>query len=239
MRKSAKAAATARRNPTVSRVKPVETELGRKRAIDQSNCNKDFSCLKGSARASSRSKAMPSCECQSRRRHVAEEFLQRTADARYQAIGRSRQYPHHWCRRHRRPHCRSADWAWRLISRARAVPVLDNTGSAQKNGAATSHVRLAARPEDLGAVRITAGAADLLLACDMMVAAGPTVLSALERDVTRAVVNTYLQPMASFVTNSDIDFEGPAMRRVLRAALGDGKYRFHRWNRLSHRAGRR
>ena len=70
--------------------------------------------------------------------------------------------------------------------------VLDFTGLAQKNGAVMSHVRLAPKPEDLHAVRIAAGGANLVLGCDMVVAASPAALSRIEPGVTRAVINGYM-----------------------------------------------
>jgi indolepyruvate ferredoxin oxidoreductase len=103
----------------------------------------------------------------------------------------------------------------------RGCTVLDFTGLSQKNGAVMSHVRLAPAPEDLHAVRIAAGGADLLLGCDMVVAASPQALSRVEHGVTRAVVNSYLAPTAAFVVNPDIDFEMLTMQRALRAAAGD------------------
>ena len=84
-----------------------------------------------------------------------------------------------------------------------------------------SHVRLAPRPDDLHAVRVAAGGADLLLGCDMVVAASPTALSRVEHGITRAIVNSYLAPTAAFVVNPDIDFETAAMQRALRRAAGE------------------
>ena len=55
-----------------------------------------------------------------------------------------------------------------------------------------SHVRLAPKPEDLHAVRIAAGGANLVLGCDMVVAAAPAALSRIEPGVTRAVINGYM-----------------------------------------------
>src|SRR5439155_12510964 len=79
--------------------------------------------------------------------------------------------------------------------------VLDFTGLSQKNGAVMSHVRLAPTAEELHAVRIASGGADLLLGCDMVVAASPTALSRLEHGVSRAIVNSYMAPTAAFVVN--------------------------------------
>jgi indolepyruvate ferredoxin oxidoreductase len=85
-----------------------------------------------------------------------------------------------------------------------------------------SHVRLARSPDDLAAVRIAPGGADLLLGCDMVVAASAAALSRIERGATRAVINTALAPTAAFVMNTDVDFETQAMVRMLRAAVGEG-----------------
>src|SRR5690606_33797924 len=70
----------------------------------------------------------------------------------------------------------------------KGATVLDFTGLAQKNGGVTSHVRIAADRESLHAVRIAAAATDLLLACDLVVAAGDGVLSRLDTVRTTAVV---------------------------------------------------
>jgi indolepyruvate ferredoxin oxidoreductase len=84
-----------------------------------------------------------------------------------------------------------------------------------------SHVRIAAKPEELSTVRIANGGADLILGCDMVVSAGPTSLARVDRGVTRAFVNADLQPTASFVQNPDIDFELGAMQTTLRDAIGE------------------
>jgi indolepyruvate ferredoxin oxidoreductase len=103
----------------------------------------------------------------------------------------------------------------------RGCSALDFTGLSQKNGAVMSHVRIAKEPEDISAVRITNGGANVILGCDMVVSAGPAALSRAERGVTRAYVNADLQPTASFVQNPDLDFEMGAMQTVLRDAIGD------------------
>jgi indolepyruvate ferredoxin oxidoreductase len=103
----------------------------------------------------------------------------------------------------------------------RGCSALDFTGLSQKNGAVMSHVRIARRPEDISAVRITTGGADVILGCDMIVSAGPSALSRAERGVTKAYINADLQPTASFVQNPDLDFEMGTMQTVLRDAVGD------------------
>ena len=99
--------------------------------------------------------------------------------------------------------------------------VLDFTGLAQKNGAVMSHIRLAPKPEDLHAVRIAAGGANLVLGCDMVVAAAPAALSRIEPGITKAVINGYMQPVAAFVLNGDMDLGAESMMKSIRDAAGD------------------
>ena len=200
-------------------VKPLETELGRKRQIDQSSCNKDFSCLGGfcpsfvTVHGGSVRKSIKG------RLHLVEDPFANLSMPKVRGltepygilvtgIGGT-----------------GVITVGALIGMAahlegRGCTVLDFTGLAQKNGAVMSHVRLAPRPEDLHAVRIAVGGANLLLGCDMVVAAGPNALSRLESGITNAVVNSYVQPTAAFVTNGDIDFEAEDMKRAIREATG-------------------
>jgi indolepyruvate ferredoxin oxidoreductase len=199
-------------------VKPVETEFGRKRAIDQSNCNKDFSCLKGfcpsfvTVHGGSLRKLA--------RQAVASDPLSNLPLPATRPLGE--------------PYgilitgiggtgviTLGALLGMAAHLEGKGCSVLDFTGLSQKNGAVMSHVRLAPSPAELHAVRIAAGGADLLLGCDMVVAASPQALSRVENGVTRAVVNSYLAPTAAFVVNPDIDFETLTMQRALKAAAGD------------------
>ncbi|MFO1314312.1 MAG: indolepyruvate ferredoxin oxidoreductase family protein [Burkholderiales bacterium] len=194
-------------------VRPLETPLGRKRAIDQSSCNKDFSCLRGFCpsfvtvrgvtlrRAAG---AAPAVE-------LPEPVLPALA-APYAilvtGIGGT-----------------GVITIGALLGMAahlegRGCSVLDFTGLAQKNGAVTSHVRLAPHPDDLAAVRVGAGAADLLLGCDMVVAASPAALAAIDRGRTRAVINGTPTPTAQFVLDRDMDLDDAPMRRALQGAAG-------------------
>jgi len=81
-------------------------------------------------------------------------------------------------------------------------------------------VRIASTPEEIHASRIVPGAARLVLACDMVVAAGAEAFAAMEHGVTRAVVNSTVTPTSSFVTNNEIDFQEAAMQRRIRDAVG-------------------
>src|SRR4051795_3646280 len=200
-------------------VQPLETEFGRKRQIDQSNCNKDFSCVEGFC---------PSFVT------VHGGTLKRIKTSAVDSGQLFADLP--------LPPARELDAPYNILVTGiggtgvitigallgmaahvdgRGCSALDFTGLSQKNGAVMSHVRIASKPEDISAVRITTGGADVILGCDMIVSAGPSALSRAERGVTKAYVNADLQPTASFVQNPDLDFEAGTMQTVLRDAVGD------------------
>src|SRR6266478_3725086 len=198
-------------------VQPLETELGRKRRIDQSNCNKDFSCIEGfyprfvtvhggRLRKADRTAADPSAL-------FADLPLPTTPalDGAYNilvtGIGGT-----------------GVITIGALLGMAahvdgKACSTLDFTGLSQKNGAVMSHVRIAPSADDLANVRIGPGSANLILGCDIVVATSVPALSRAERGVTRAVVNADLLPTASFVIDPDIDFQVGAMRDSLNEAV--------------------
>jgi indolepyruvate ferredoxin oxidoreductase len=199
-------------------VLPVETELGRKRRIDQSNCNKDFSCLKGfcpsfvTVRGATPRKlgglaannslfaGLPEPKAQS---------LERPYGILVTGVGGT-----------------GVVTLGALLGMAahlegKGCTVLDISGLAQKNGAVMSHVRLAPQPEHLYAVRVASGGADVLLACDPVVAASPAALSRLQSGATKAVINSHAQPTAAFIFKPDIDFETAKMLQAIKTAAGD------------------
>ena len=100
----------------------------------------------------------------------------------------------------------------------KGASVLDVTGLAQKNGPVTSHVRVAARPDQLHATRIAAGAADLVIGCDIVVAASPENLAKLAPGRSAALINSHVAPTFEFASNPDLDLSGEPLRAALRAA---------------------
>ena len=140
-------------------VEPLETEFGRKRQIDQSNCNKDFSCLNGFCPSFVTVHGGTPRRLSGADRCRADESFARIARACGAAA--------------RRPYGilvtgiggTGVITVGALLGMAahlegKGCTVLDFTGLAQKNGAVMSHVRLAPRPEDLHAVRVAAGGAE-------------------------------------------------------------------------------
>ena len=192
-------------------VVPLETEFGRKRAIDQSACNKDFSCIKGFCpsfvlvKGGERRKPKPAA-----------------ADGPVAALPEPA-----------RPSCAEPygillagvggtgivtlaallGTAARL--EGRGATVLDKAGLAQKYGAVTSHVRIAERPEDLHAVRIAVGGARLLLGVDLVVAASGEAVSRLDRSRSHAVVNGGPITTGDFTRAPDLDFPAAQLERTV------------------------
>jgi indolepyruvate ferredoxin oxidoreductase len=198
-------------------VQPLETELGRKRRIDQSNCNKDFSCIEGfcpsfvtvhggKLRKADRAAADPSALFTDLPTPTL-PALDGAYNILVTGIGGT-----------------GVITIGALLGMAahvegRACSTLDFTGLSQKNGAVMSHVRIAPQTDDLSTVRIAPGGANLILGCDIVVATSIPALSRAERGVTRAIVNADLLPTASFVINPDIDFEAGMMRDTLNEAV--------------------
>jgi indolepyruvate ferredoxin oxidoreductase len=204
-------------------VEPLETEFGRKRVINQSACNKDFSCVNGFCPSfvtveggrPRRGKALASgAESWP---DLPEPTLP-TTSAPYNilvtGIGGT-----------------GVVTIGALLGMAahlegKGVSVLDMTGLAQKNGAVTSHIRVGRRPEDIHAVRVAAGEADLVLGCDMLVAAGSEALAKMQTARTRLVINSAEVPTADFTRNPEWTFPGGDMQAELKGAVGAGSADF-------------
>ncbi len=200
-------------------VAPLETELGRKRRVDQSSCNMDTSCIKGFC---------PSFVTV----HGGEVKTASTNFAPYQAAIEA--LPEADASPLVTPYRilvtgvggTGVITVGALLGMAahldgQSCSVLDFTGLAQKNGPVTSHVQLAPHPGDLAARRIGPGSADLILAADMVVAAGPAALPCAARGYTRAIVNSHVQSVAAFVNDGNLDFQTSSMRLAINDALGD------------------
>jgi indolepyruvate ferredoxin oxidoreductase len=103
----------------------------------------------------------------------------------------------------------------------KGVSVLDMTGLAQKGGAVISHVRIAQKPEYIHSTRIAAGDANLVLGCDLVVAAGSEALGKMRDGLTRVVVNSHETPTGDFTRNPDLVFPGSSLVEAVREAVGD------------------
>ena len=192
-------------------VVPLETEFGRKRTINQSACNKDFSCIDGFCpsfvtlegvkprQPSSGLESMPELSTPAR-------IEQSPYNVLFAGVGGT-----------------GVGTAAGILGMAahlegRRVTSLDQTGLAQKFGAVVSHVRIGASEDNLHCAQIPAGKVDLLLGADLVVASGQDVLARLDADRTRVVVNTHEEMPAAFILDPDYEFVESTMLASLAKA---------------------
>jgi indolepyruvate ferredoxin oxidoreductase len=200
-------------------VEPLETEFGTKRQINQSSCNKDFSCLKGFC---------PSFVT------VEGGQLRKPKALSASAAGELPAIPEPALPEIGRPYGvlvtgvggTGVVTIGALIGMAahleqKGVTVLDVTGLAQKGGAVMSHVQIAKAPSDIHATRIAMGEANLVIGCDAIVTASDECTSRMKHGHTRVVVNSAKTPTAEFITNRDWTFPGSSTENDVRAAAGD------------------
>ncbi|MCR9183792.1 MAG: indolepyruvate ferredoxin oxidoreductase family protein [Halieaceae bacterium] len=200
-------------------VLPKATELGRKRKIDQSSCNKDYSCANGFC---------PSFVS------VIGGSLRKPEGAGGGAEGLFDPLPE--------PQLPELERPWNtvvtgvggtgvltitaLVAMAahiegKGCATMNQTGLAQKFGAVVSHVRVSANQEDIKAVRIPAGEADLLLGCDLVVTSTYEALGKVAHGRTHAVVNDAEVPTSAFILDPDARFPTSAMKAKVSDEVGD------------------
>ena len=200
-------------------VEPLETEYGRKRAINQSSCNKDFSCLKGFC---------PSFV-------TVEGGRLRKGKAAANAGGDLPPLPEPAAAPLASPYGilvtgiggTGVITIGQIVGMAahlegKGVSVLDMSGLAQKYGAVMSHVQLAARPDEIRATRLDTGGADLVLGCDLVVTASTEAIAKMAEPRTRALVNASVTPTADFVRNPNWRLPGSDLQADIQEACGQG-----------------
>src|SRR5712671_5149278 len=197
-------------------VEPLETEFGRKRTINQSACNKDYSCLKGfcpsfvTVEGGTLKKGratLPEGEAE-----FAVPPPQSALDRPYgilvTGIGGM-----------------GVITIGQIVAVAahlegKGATVLDMSGLAQKFGPVMSHVRIAPSAGELHSVRVGTGAADLVLGCDLVVASGSEALSKMNDKRSKVLVNATVSPTADFVKNPDWQLPGTDLQADIVDAAG-------------------
>ena len=205
-------------------VGPLETPLGRKRIIDQSSCNKDFTCVEGfcpsfvTVHGGDIRKADPPKMALADPADGLPEPARAVVDGSYNilltGIGGT-----------------GVVTAGAILGAAAdhegvGVSVLDQTGLSQKNGAVMSHVRLSPNQDTVLGTRTSTGLADLILGFDMVVAAGREAINAMSSDRTRALVNDHLVPIAAFAERPDLPLSAGSYMDVIQATLGPERVEF-------------
>lgn len=201
-------------------VEPLDTSFGRKRRINQSACNKDFSCIKGFC------PSFVDVEGPVLRKPDGERLKAMEAEL-FAALPQ--------------PKLPALEQPFNIFVTGigglgvltvgallgvaghldgQNSTVLDFTGLAQKNGAVVSQVRLAPQGKALHAVRIGAGEADLMLGTDIVVAAASDNLAKLNTGRSNAVINSDIAPTADIVMDRDASLPGTRMADALRDATG-------------------
>mgnify|MGYP006156920093 CR=1 FL=1 len=200
-------------------IEPSETSFGRKRRINQSACNKDFSCLSGYCPSFVTVRGgIPRKKAQDSKKLSTDIFanlpVPEIADTLQPyniivaGIGGSGVVT------------LSALLGMAAHLEGKGCSTLDIAGLAQRNGAVTSHIRIAAHPDDIHAVRIATEGANLVLGSDIVVTAGMEVLSKILTDSTVAVVNSHVSPTSAFASNPDLDMSSESMQAGIRAVTG-------------------
>jgi len=203
-------------------VQPLDTEWGRKRTIDQSSCNKDFSCVKGfcpsfvTVHGATLKKGtgvagdhdlvpLPEPKLPA---------IQQTYNIIVTGVGGT-----------------GVVTIGGILGMAahlegRGVGVLDMAGLAQKGGAVFSHIRFAEKPDDIHAIRVAAGRADLVLGGDIVVAGGRKVLAAVKHGATEMVINTDMFLPGEFTHNADFSLPSERLKRAIVTDAGADKTHF-------------
>jgi indolepyruvate ferredoxin oxidoreductase len=203
-------------------IQPLDTEFGRKRIIDQSSCNKDFSCIKGFC---------PSFVT------VHGAKLKRGEGVAAPADFTPLPEPAHPAIDHTYGIIVTGVGGTGIVTiggvlgmaahlEGKGVGIIDMAGLAQKGGAVFSHIRIAEKPDDIHAIRIAAGECDLVLGGDMVVVGTKKVLSTAKLGATQMIVNTAEILPGDFTRDADFSLPTERIRRAIMTAAGREKSRF-------------
>jgi indolepyruvate ferredoxin oxidoreductase len=206
-------------------VEPIETEFGRKRRINQSSCNKDYSCTKGfcpsfvtveggqlkKPKKETRQDpfTLPPCpEPQQLPSSLDAQGRHRPWSVVVAGVGGT-----------------GVITIGQLLGMAahlegKGVVTQDSAGLAQKGGATWSHVQIAERPEDIHTTKVDTAKADLVVACDSIVAAGRATLSLMREGQTHVAMNSHATPTAAFVADPDWQAPTAGCEAALVATVG-------------------
>jgi len=203
-------------------LQPVETEWGRKRTVDQSSCNKDFSCIKGFCPSFV---TVHGAKLKKGTGVAADRELPALPDPVLPVIAQTYNI------------IVTGVGGTGIVTiggilgmaahlEGRAVGVLDMAGLAQKGGAVFSHMRIAENPQDIHAIRVAAGRADLVLGGDIVVAVTRKVLGAVKPGTTQMVVNTAEFLPGEFTHDADFSLPGERLKRTILADAGRDRTHF-------------
>ena len=199
-------------------VEPLETEFGRKRRINQSTCNKDYSCVNGFC---------PSFVT------VEGGTLKKPKKEKRGDLSTLPPIPE--------PTMPLAETPWGIVVagvggtgvitigqmlgmaahlEGKGVVTQDSGGLAQKGGATWSHIQIANSPDNIHTSKVDTAKADLVIACDSIVAANKYTMTLMQPGRTYVALNTHGTPTASFVKDPDWQAPGGHCETAIRTSVG-------------------
>ncbi len=205
-------------------IQPVETEFGRKRRIDQSSCNKDFSCVngfcpsfvtvhgakvrkaEGAAGRADPLAGVPDAPAFPLDRDGWSSIIDGVGGTGVVTVG--------------------AILGMAAHLEGKGCGMIDMAGLAQKGGAVFTHVRIARSPDDIHAIRVSAGKADLVLGCDLVVSGAKKVLAAVREGHTIFVANTTEVMPGDFARSADFSLPTERLKKAIRSAAGEDRAHF-------------
>jgi indolepyruvate ferredoxin oxidoreductase len=210
-------------------VQPLETEFGRKRTIDQSSCNKDFSCVKGfcpsfvtvEGAKLKRGKGIALPEGAAAPPEPVLPAINRTYGVIVTGIGGTGIVTI------------GAILGMAAHLEGKGVGIIDMAGLAQKGGAVHSHIRFSNRAEDIHAIRVAARSADLVIGGDMVVAGNKKVLAAVKPGTTAMVINLAEMLPGEFTRNPEFSLPTERLKRTIASLAGTTHSHFVNASRLS------
>ena len=213
-------------------VLPLQTEFGRKRKIDQSSCNKDYSCAEGfcpsfvSVVGGIPRKAAVVAEAPEKLRFLPEPTQPALVHGQsygilITGIGGTGVVTI------------SALLTMAAHLEGKAFSTIDQFGMAQKGGAVTSHVRIAAREADIQSARLSSGAADLIMGCDSLVTASELALTTIDTGRSHVLVNSNQSITGQFAMDPNLEFPADDVEMRIRAEEGPGRATFINATRLA------
>ena len=206
---------------------PEETELGRKRKIDQSSCNKDFSCVNGFCpsfvsvigpkikKSTTEQLKLPEIP------DITVPSINKTYNIVVTGIGGT-----------------GVVTIGALLGMAshiegKGAGVMEMAGLAQKGGAVHIHCRIAESPEDISVVRVASGEAHTLIGGDLLVSAGEKTLALLKRGQSKVVCNEMEAITGDFTRNTEFTLPSDGMKLAINAKVGPDNVQYINANRIA------
>ncbi len=202
-------------------IAPLETEFGRKRKIDQSACNKDFSCLNGFCPSFVTVEGGQLRRGSSSIKQDIPDIFEVVPEPNLTGLASP------WSALITGIGGTGVVTVGQILGMAahmegKGVGIIDMAGLSQKNGAVVTHMKIASSPDDIPTIRIAEAGADVMIGCDLVTTAAEENLNAASRSKTRAIVNAQETMPAQFTHLPDFDLAGDSLKVAIEARVKKG-----------------